>query len=344
MKRNIIVIGASAGGFKALTNLVAGLPSDLNAAIFIVWHLAPDSLNILPRLLNEQCTISATTAVDRQPVAFNQIFTAPADRHLILERGYMRVTAGPKENRFRPAVDPLFRSAALAYGSRVIGVILSGALDDGTAGLGIIKKYGGLTIVQDPFDAEVPSMPANALRNVEVDYQVTLAEMAGLLTRLTNEEVYAVGEASVEDHERDVKEIDIALQDQMSVSMESLGNWTPFTCPDCNGVLAAIREGDRVRYRCHTGHAFSADSLLDAITSNIENSLWSATRLIKESIALLNYLGDHYAEVNDPKLAARFFKKAGEAEARMKHVWLATRENEHLNTDILGEGEDNPPS
>ncbi|HEU0065571.1 MAG TPA: chemotaxis protein CheB, partial [Flavisolibacter sp.] len=186
-KKNIIVIGASAGGFQAIKQLIASLPADLDAAMFIVWHMAAEVKGILPHVLNRLQTIRVEHAVDKEPISFNRIYIAPPDRHLIVENGFVRITRGPKENRFRPAVDPLFRSAANSYGSRVIGIVLSGALDDGTAGLWTIKNYGGTAIVQDPNDAEVPSMPENALAAVNVDYCVPISEMGSLLVRLSGE-------------------------------------------------------------------------------------------------------------------------------------------------------------
>src|SRR3954468_6912449 len=170
-KRNIVVIGASAGGFEAIKQLTATLPPDLDATIFIVWHMSPDIMGLLPQVINRQKTILASNAVDNEPIVSNRIYIAPPDHHLLLEEGVIRVTKGPKENRFRPAVDPLFRSAAYVYGTRVIGIVLSGALDDGSAGLWTIKSRGGLAIVQDPNDAEVSSMPEHALEAVEVDYR-----------------------------------------------------------------------------------------------------------------------------------------------------------------------------
>lgn len=163
-KRNIIVIGASAGGFEAIKRIVTDLPSDIDASLFIVWHMSPDVRGILPQVLNRVNRIYAGHALDKEEIKTNRIYIAPPDHHLVLEEGRVRVTHGPKENRFRPAVDPLFRSAAYAYSNRVIGVVLTGALDDGTAGLWAVKHYGGVAVVQDPNDAEVPSMPENAIR------------------------------------------------------------------------------------------------------------------------------------------------------------------------------------
>lgn len=337
-KRNIIVIGASAGGFEAIKRLVEGLPPELDAAIFIVWHMSPDITGILPQVLNRQKTVMAANAVDNEPIVFNRIYVAPPDRHLILEHNFVRVTRGPKENRFRPAVDPLFRSAAYIFGPRVIGIVLSGALDDGTAGLWTIKSRGGITIVQDPNDAEVPSMPENALQAVEVDYRVPVAEMSTLLTKLTAEMVNEVKEKNMEENKKTSLEVSIAVQDKaLEQGILHLGELTPYACPECHGVLSAIKDGDIIRYRCHTGHAYSADSLLASITEDIEDTLWSAIRGVEESIILLNNLGDHYAEKNQPKLAAMYFKKAGEAEGRAKLVRRAVLDHEQLTLDSISE-------
>jgi two-component system chemotaxis response regulator CheB len=168
-KRNIIVIGASSGGVDAISNLVKRLPVDFPAAVFIVWHMAPNLRGFLPQVLNKFGTIESTNAIDNEKISFNHIYVAPPDRHMIIGPDLIRITKGPKENRFRPAVDPLFRSAAQSYGTRVIGIILSGALDDGTAGLWTIKNRGGIAIVQEPADAIVSDMPVNAMNFVKID-------------------------------------------------------------------------------------------------------------------------------------------------------------------------------
>ena len=334
--RNIIVIGASAGGFEALKKLVGDLPADFAASIFIVWHLSPDIRGVLPQVLNRAGTIHAAHAYDNEPIEPNRIYVAPPDRHLLVEPGRVRVTRGPKENRFRPAVDPLFRSAAYAYNNRVIGVILSGALDDGTAGLWTIKQRGGLAIVQDPSDAEVPSMPQNALREVAVDYSVPMAEMARLLVRLATEQIKETSQAVMEDDEKNRIEIRIAEeQNAFAMGVMQLGELSPFTCPDCHGVLLILKNGNLKRFRCHTGHAFSANSLLATVTENIEDSLYTAIRGVEESILLLNHLGDHFAESNQKKLAALYFQKANEAEGRAQFVRQAVLSHEQLSRDSL---------
>ncbi len=335
-KRNIIVIGASAGGFEVIKEIVAGLPLDLEAAVFIVWHMSADIRGVLPEVLNKQQTLYAANAIDNEPIKFNRIYVAPPDRHLIIEKDHVRVTHGPKENRFRPAVDPLFRSAAYCYGPGVIGVILSGALDDGTAGLWSIKNRGGIAIVQDPAEAQVSAMPANALRAVAVDYTAPAAGIASLLTKLTSEDISQCNIPGMEESNEIKKEINVVIPDKASNGgILQLGELTPYTCPECHGVLSAIKEGLRIRYRCHTGHAFSADTLLETLTENIEHSIWNALRGMEESVIFLNHMGDHFAEINQPHLAAMYFQKANDVMERIKLLRQAVKEHEQLNTDII---------
>lgn len=187
-RKDVIVVGASAGGMEALQKLVGALPADFPGAIFVVWHLSPGVRSVLPEVLTRSGPLRAGNPRDGDAIEPGRIYIAPSDHHLLLERDYMRVTRGPKENRFRPAVDPLFRSAASAYGSRVVGVVLSGALDDGTAGLGMIKMKGGTAVVQDPAEATHRSMPLNALDYVAVDHKLPAAKIGALLGRLAREE------------------------------------------------------------------------------------------------------------------------------------------------------------
>jgi two-component system chemotaxis response regulator CheB len=333
--RNIIVIGASAGGFEALKRLVADLPEDFQASIFIVWHLASDAYGVLPEVLNRSEKLFAANAVNGEPIEPNRIYVAPPDHHLLIERDRILVTKGPKENRFRPAVDPLFRSAAYAYGAQVIGVILSGALDDGTSGLWMVKHRGGLAIVQHPLDAEVPSMPRNAMREVAIDYSVPISEMADLLVSLAKEPIEIPEEAMEEDK---LTEIEIGIAAEKSAfesGVISLGELSPFTCPECHGAMVKFKENGRERYRCHTGHAFSADSLLLTISENIEQGLYSALRGIEESIMLLNNLGNYFSEIKNNDLAAIYFGKAIEAQERTKLLRQTILRHEQLNQEIL---------
>lgn len=328
-KRNIIVIGASAGGFDALRAIVKGLPPDLDASIFIVWHMGTDTRGILPAVLNKLETVYAANAYDNEPIKSNRIYVAPPDHHLLIEEGVVRLTKGPKENRFRPAIDPLFRSAAYTYGNRVTGIILSGGLDDGTAGLWRIKNGGGIAVVQDPIEAEVSSMPENALRMVTVDYCLPVEEIAELIVKLSSEEVD--DDTFIKDKKTKI-EIDIAAgESSLDRNSLDLGILSPYSCPECHGVLSKIVDGKLTRFRCHTGHAYSQDTLIAALTQKIEDSLYSAMRGMDESIFLLNHIGDHYAEVNEPKLAATYFKKAKETEQRVKVLKATVYDHEQLS-------------
>ena len=339
---NIIVVGASAGGFEAIKALVAGLPKDLPAAVLIVWHMSPDVRGVLPQVLNRLDGMGAAHGFDGEKMEEGRIYVAPPDRHLLIEPGQIRVTRGPKENRFRPAVDPLFRSAALHYGPNVIGVILSGALDDGTSGLWTVKQRGGVAVVQDPADAEFPSMPENAIRGAAPDHVVPVAEMPGLLVKLLNGKEKGRAETAGSNGEIDEKrlrlEVGIALENNaLEAGIMEHGDYTPYTCPECHGVLSRLKEGNLVRYRCHTGHGFTADSLLTSVTENIEESLWSAIRGVDESIILLNHMGDHFAEVNQPRLAAMFFRKAREAQERNDTIRSVVMAHEQVSSDSLRE-------
>jgi two-component system, chemotaxis family, protein-glutamate methylesterase/glutaminase len=332
--QRIIVIGASSGGFEALKKLVHGLPPDFNASIFIVWHMSPDVPGILPQVLNRVNKIYAAHAYDGEEIKPNRIYISRPDHHLLIRNRKVRITHGPKENRFRPAIDPLFRSAAYAYTHRVIGVILSGALDDGTAGLWTVKHHGGIAIVQDPSDAEVPAMPESAKRQVNVDHCVPVSEIAELLVRLCKEPITEKRDVMKDEQTR--KEIEIAAEENaVEKSVMDFGELSPFTCPECHGVLSGLYDGDLVRYRCHTGHAYTVAALMASLTEKVEDYLYNATRGMDETIILLNHLGDHYAEANQPQLAALFFKKAKQAADRSQFVRQAVMPHEQLSKESL---------
>ena len=266
--RHVVVIGASAGGIEALRELIAGLPADFPAAIAVVLHTSPQSPGILHDILTRSGHLEAVSPQDRDRLRAACIYVALPDFHLLIEPGRVRVARGPKENRFRPAVDPLFRSAAQVYGPNAIGVVLTGSLDDGTAGLWAIKQLGGVAIVQDPDDALFPGMPQNAIDFVNVDHIVPLSEIAPLLVRLTAEDPRAAVFDVPEPVEVEVK---IAKQeDPVQAGIRNIAEPSPFACPECHGVLLQVKEGGRARFRCHTGHAYSAESLLADIREQVE--------------------------------------------------------------------------
>jgi two-component system chemotaxis response regulator CheB len=301
---DIIVIGASAGGVEALQVLVGGFPPDLPAAVFVVLHRAAEGQSLLAHVLGRAGALPVADGVDGEAISSGRIYVAPPDHHLLVERGFVRVTRGPKENRFRPAVDVLFRSAAYSYGPRVIGVILTGALDDGTAGLWAVKDRGGLAVVQEPWEALHSSMPENALRYVRVDACVPLAKIAPTLVRFAREPAAAEGDYPVSKK--------LALETRMArerypfdMSLLDVGELSPYTCPECHGSLVQLRDGDITRFRCHTGHAFSMDSLLAEVSGSLETSLWNTLRTVQESMLLLRHLAQHARDREDDHLAER---------------------------------------
>jgi two-component system, chemotaxis family, protein-glutamate methylesterase/glutaminase len=325
-KRDIIVVGTSAGGVEALIELCQGLPPDLPAAVFVVCHISAHSAGALAKILARKGNLPAENAIDREPITPGRVYVAPPDHHLLVEHGFVRVTQGPKENRFRPAVDPLFRSAAYAYGSRVIGVILTGGLDDGTAGLWAIKERGGLAIVQDPADAVFPSMPTNAIMNVQIDYQTPLAEIAPLLARIVSE--------PVEEERQDMSdkleiEVNIAREDKSTNRLiEQLGHVSMFTCPECHGTLWEMYEGGIIRFRCRTGHGYTAQALLADQAESIEAMLWSAIRGIEEGVSLLNHMAEHLQQGQN-ELSESFLAQARAAVQRADLVRQATMAQEN---------------
>lgn len=334
-KRDIIVIGASAGGIEALKELVAALPKDFAASLFIVQHIAPQSPGVLPDILTRYGNLYAANARNGEPIEKGRIYVAPADHHLLVEAtGYARVTRGPKENRFRPAVDPLFRSAAHAFGWRVIGVILTGGLDDGAAGLAAIKERGGAAIVQNPAEALAPSMPLNALAHVSVDYCVPLAAIAPLLLRLIDEEVVEEGEKPMPE-ELEI-EVAIAREERGKLGgVMKLGELSPFTCPECHGTLIQMRGENPLRFRCHTGHAFSVNSLLAELSESVEESLWNAIRSIEESAMLMRHLAVHLTEHNQKQAPEMLLEKAQEAQKRADVVRQAVMQHDKLNEEEM---------
>ena len=331
-KKDIVVIGTSAGGMEALRELIARLPGDFEASVFVVWHTSPSVPGVLPRLLERQGPLQAAFAVDREPIVPRRIYVAPPDHHMLLEHGFVRVAKGPKENRFRPAIDPLFRSAAYVYGSRTIGVVLTGALDDGTAGLWTIKLRGGTAIVQDPEEALFPSMPLSALKAVSVDHRAKIAEIAALLARLTHEAAPEAPDLPMEEKRKIEREVRIAEEESaLEKWITAASDLSPFSCPDCHGVLARIREGRVVRFRCHTGHAYSADSLLASVSESIEALLWGALRATDEAAMLLHHVGQHCEDAGDSKAAAEYRAKAEEALERGRVIRRMAIANEALD-------------
>jgi two-component system chemotaxis response regulator CheB len=319
-RRDIVVIGASAGGVEALRELVRGLPADFDATIFAVLHIPPGAVSTLPHILGRVGSFAARhpdPAGEGLVFEPRTIYVAPPDRHMVIEGDRVHAVLTGKENRHRPAVDPLFRSAARYHGPRVIGVILTGALDDGTAGLAHVKRQGGLAVVQDPNDSHFPSMPRSALANVDVDFCVPLAEIPALLARITREPLSGPS-ASVP------AALDLETRLSMAGSepddVDKLGSNSMFTCPECNGALWELDDRQLLRFRCHVGHALSADSLAADQSEALEATLWAAVRAFEERAALADRMGARAQQQNQAQLSETFGDRAALARRQADQV------------------------
>lgn len=283
----IVVIGASAGGLTAISKLIQQLPANFAAPILIVQHISADATgNVLKDLLNKTGNLPCAHGIHGALIKPGQIYLAPSNHHLMVDKtGRLLVTKGAQENRSRPAIDPLFRSAAAAYGNRAIGIVLTGYLDDGTSGLMALQRCGGTCIVQDPADADYPDMPLNALNQVKPQYCIPIAQMGGVLAELLQRKP-TKGKLIPKDIVREVAIVERIQSDLESVN--SLGNQVPFNCPGCGGVLWKISNGPKVRYRCHTGHAYTAEVLMAEQNRKIEETMWTALRMFEEKRNLLS--------------------------------------------------------
>lgn len=257
-ERDIVVIGASAGGVEAVASIVEALPRDLAAAVFVVVHFPPHTTSVLPRILTRRGGMTAMHPEDGTPIELGCVYVAPPDHHLLVENGHVRLVRGPRENGARPAVDPLFRSAARAYGSRVIGIVLTGNLDDGTAGLMSVASAGGLAIVQDPDDAMYAGMPTSALRHVQADHVVPLSDIPSLLVRRVGEPVEQKGAGSVAREQN--REVGISEMYRDALESPRAGVPSGYACPECHGALWETDDGGLLRFRCRVGHAYSIEN------------------------------------------------------------------------------------
>lgn len=345
--RDIIVIGASAGGVETVTKLVRNLPADLPAAIFVAIHVPPHRTSILPKILSRAGAIAATHPEDGEIIQPGCIYVAPSDQHLMIQDSRIRLLRGPKENGFRPAIDPLFRTAARTYKGRVIGVILSGSLDDGTSGAAIVKAHGGIVIAQDPEEALFGDMPRNAIENVAVDYIVPSAEIPSLLVRLVNEPV-SEEEVGLMPDEIDMLENELVQQDKALLEQgKRPGEPSVITCPDCGGVLWEIDEGELLRFRCHVGHAYSVESLMAGQTDALELALWTAARALEEKASLARRMAARMRRNKSELTAARFESQANDTEERamlvrqvlLGNIPLASSETDEPETSKSGERE-----
>jgi two-component system chemotaxis response regulator CheB len=281
---DIIVIGGSTGALNALRHLFAAFPADLPAAVFVVRHIASGGADMLADILDAAGPLAVKIAAEGDAVHNGHAYIAPAGSHLLLDNGVVRLGTGPRENMARPAIDPLFRSAALNYGPRAIGVVLTGLLDDGAAGLAAIKRCGGITLVQDPADAEASSMPLSALDACDVDYRAPIATMAATLAELARQPALPMFRIP-----RDIAlEVQIA-RGRYSTTEDIAEIATPvaLSCPSCSGVLSQIVDPSRLRFRCQIGHAYTADALDKEQEAAVAEAMVVALRVLEERHTLL---------------------------------------------------------
>jgi two-component system, chemotaxis family, protein-glutamate methylesterase/glutaminase len=286
-QREIVVIGASAGGVEALTTLFAGLPRELAAAVFVVLHVMPGGASVLPKILTRSGALRVESAHDGEPFERGRAYVAPADYHMLLEEGHVRLTRGPRENGHRPAVDQLFRSAARAYGRRVVGVVLSGALDDGTDGLRMIEEGGGMALVQDPATALFPSMPTSALEHAQQARAVPIGELAGAICDAIDGPIE--DDPQLPASPTSGKAEPVPIRERSDDDPRS-GELTAITRPECGGSLWEHDERGILRFKCHVGHAYSQESLEASHSQALEASLWAALRSLEERADLFRRL------------------------------------------------------
>jgi two-component system chemotaxis response regulator CheB len=308
-RRDIVVLGASAGGVEVLSEVLADA-AGAQAAFAVVVHMASNARTALPAILSRTSGLDCRLAEDGDGLASGRVLIAPPDRHLVVRRNAVSVVNAPRENRSRPAIDPLFRTAALAYGPRVIAVAHSGVLDDGTAGAAAVRRRGGVVVVQDPDDALFADIPRNIIERVGADHVLPCSQIGALIARLSTEEV--------EDHMPFGEDDDPAMAGQEQLLEKALnGDITQFTCPECSGTLWEVDEDGILRYRCRVGHVYSLDSLREAQGESVETALWIAMRALEEQAGLIRRVAERTRGYRTPTIAARHDERADEVDRQV---------------------------
>jgi two-component system chemotaxis response regulator CheB len=287
--RDIIVIGGSAGATAPLKTILGALPEDLPAAVLIVFHIPSRGIGLLSTVAAGAGKLQVRQAADRMAIERGHVYIGAPDHHLLVVDGEIRLGHGPRENLVRPAIDPLFRSAAISYGPRVIGVVLSGLLSDGAAGLNAIKRCGGRALVQDPDEAIADEMPLSAIRATEVDLVIPAARLGDALSDLTRQPP----DPAVPIPPDLLLEVDIAAGERIdSEKLLGVADPAPLTCPSCGGVLSTVRAGKPLRFRCQVGHAYTAEALAKDQESKVDEALRIALRIIEERAELVSRMAD----------------------------------------------------
>lgn len=307
--RDIIVIGGSSGATSALKAILGALPEHLPAAIFIVLHIPARSLGLLATVTAAAANLPVHAASEGMTIVPGNIYLGVPDHHLIVDKGSMRLGRGPRENMARPSIDPLFRSAAAVYGPRVIGVLLSGLLNDGVSGLQAIKRCGGIAVVQDPADAIADEMPRSAMAAFDVDLSMPSARMGDVLSELVNE---AAGPRLAVPAEIRL-EVDIAAGERIgSDVLRQIADPVPLTCPHCSGVLSAVRNSKPLRFRCQVGHGYTAEAVAKQQEHAVDEALRVALRIIEERAELVDRMADDGLSSGRTAMAELYEERAAE--------------------------------
>jgi two-component system, chemotaxis family, protein-glutamate methylesterase/glutaminase len=325
--RDIVAIGTSAGGVEALLYLAQRFSPNFPATVLVTIHLSRQFRSELDGLLSKAGPLPATFAHDGAPLRKGHIYIAPPDRHLLIDENHLQLGAGPRENNARPAIDPMLRSGAVCCGGRCIGVVLTGTLSDGASGLWAVEQSGGVTVVEDPRGAAFPEMPENALKQVRPDHMVALDRMPALLDSLVHQ---PAGEP--QPVPMNVRyEVAIARNGGSTMSdMDRIGRRSVLSCPDCQGVMWEIREGDLTRFRCHTGHTYAAELMSLALDDNLRRALASAYRALEERVALAHKLYRQANERGHRHVATSWLEKANEFEKELKIIRHSIRRMEAM--------------
>jgi two-component system chemotaxis response regulator CheB len=323
--RDIVVIGASAGGIGAVSGILRELPGDFPAAIFVVVHIPATISSALPSVLGRRSSLVAAHPREGEAIERGRVYVAPPDHHLLVDGERVLLSHGPEENGFRPAIDALFRSAAVHHGPRVVGIVLSGALGDGAVGLAEVKRHGGATVVQDPEDALFNDMPRRAIDVMEPDHVAAAADMHRLLQEL-------VGEPAASRAQEEVPRLDGRAARGMRADGPTGGGDAPgapsgYTCPECHGVLWEQGEGDSFHFLCRTGHRLSPDSLLYQREREIEGALYAARRALQEQASLLHRLSERLRQRGSTLVTGELAQRAQsvERQAEVLHEWIEDR-------------------
>lgn len=314
----VVVIGASAGGLQAVSELVSKFPPDKTVAVFVVLHVSKQSIGpVIAQHIQKHTSMICKVAENGEDVKPGHLYISPPDYHMLIKKNKVLINKGPAENRWRPSIDVLFRSAAVAYNSQVIGIILTGLLDDGTSGMGAIKKSGGICIVQEPAEAAFSDMPTNVLNNVDVDFRAPIADMEYILQDLL---------AKPSPHGTEVPrelELEAQITERLTINIEALpeiATHTIFTCPDCGGGLWKINNDTIHRYRCHTGHVYTEKVLLQTQQEGIEETLWIAIRMLEEQRNLLLTLAGHERDAGYVKDEQRSLARADQTTLHIERL------------------------